>query len=174
MGAPLNPKQEAACQARARGLGTTDSYASAGFQRSPPSATKFFQRPEIAERVREIVEEKYADALRAREIGVQKAGIDEAWISKRLIYLTDVSIQGRPIKDRDGKVTSYTPPNHQVAVQCLRLAAQMRGLLIQRTEIGAPGDFERMTDDDLEAKAAEVARRIGLTAPAKPNAKTRH
>jgi hypothetical protein len=39
--------------------------------------------------VNEIAADRYEDERKTREIAVNEAGLDEAWIIKRLKYLTD-------------------------------------------------------------------------------------
>jgi hypothetical protein len=166
MPALTNAKYEKACQERAKGTGVAASYEAGGFSGNPATATKFFKRHDIASRVTEIIADKYEDQRKAREIATKEAGIDEAWIVKRLKYLADISLQGRPIKDAQGNVTGMTKPDGPTAIKCLTLAAQMRGLLIQKHEIGAPGDFARMSDEELDSALLEQARGLGLPEPA--------
>ncbi len=162
-----NPRWEKACQERASGKPIGASYAAAGYHGSTISATKFFKRHEIASRVTEIIADKYEDQRQIREIAVKEAGIDEGWIVKRLKYLADISLQGYPIKRRgpDGRMVAtgeLGKPDGPTAVKCLTLAAQMRGLLVQRHEVGGPGDFARMSDDELDSALVEQAKGLGL------------
>src|SRR5882724_529844 len=156
-----NPKWERACQERAAGGEVAASYGAAGFARNPVSATQFFKRPQVVERIQEIVQAKYEDERKAREIATEEAGIDKAWVLKRLKYLTDISLQKREIV-RHGKVIGIGAADGPTAVKCLTLAAQVGGLLVQRHEIGAPGDFARMTDDELDDSLVQTAQALGL------------
>lgn len=174
MPALQNARYELCCQARAAGKTVGEAYVAGGYKYNSASPSQFFQRPAIVARVNEIIAEKHENERRAREIGVQEAGIDEAWICKRLKYLTDISLQGRPIK-KDGVLTGeLTKPDGAVAAQCLRLAAQMRGLLIQKVEVGDPGDFARMDDTALDATIDRMAAELGYVAPAGQRPATEH
>jgi hypothetical protein len=44
----------------------------------------------------------------------------------------------------------------------LRTAARIQGMLIDRREIGEPGDFARMTDEELDTALIEHSRALGL------------
>ena len=46
--------------------------------------------------------------------------------------------------------------------------AKLAGLIIDRREIGQPGEFDHLTDAELVAKATRDARELGLLAPTKP------
>jgi hypothetical protein len=47
-------------------------------------------------------------------------------------------------------------------VKCLKLAAQLLGLLVRRHEVGDPGEFARMTDEELDAALIEQSKALGL------------
>lgn len=162
MPALKDPRRERACQLRASGKTFEASYREAGYSYKPASAAKFFKHHAVASRITEIVADHYEDERKKREISVKEAGIDEAWIVKRLKYLADISLQGYPIK-RNGVLTGELGrPDGPTAVKCLTLAANMRGLLVQRHEVGAPGDFARMTDDELDDSLVQTAQALGL------------
>ena len=156
-----DPRYETACQERARGGDIAASYRAAGFKGKPASATTFFKRPEIVHRVQEIIQDRYEDERKSREIATQEAGIDKSWVLKRLKYLTDISLQKKEIV-RHGKVVGYGAQDGPTAVKCLTLATQIGGLIVHRHELGGPGDFARMTDDELDMALVEQAKGLGL------------
>lgn len=138
------------------------SYAEGGFLGKAPAAVKFFHRAEVASRVQDIVSERYEDGRKAREVATQEAGIDAAWIYKRLRYLTDISLQGKPIKRNGIETGENTKPDGHVAIKCLHLAAQMGGFLVQRLELGGPGDFARMSDEELDEALIIEGEALGI------------
>jgi hypothetical protein len=156
-----DPRWERACQERASGGDVTASYKAAGFAGRPSSATRFFKHPQVVERIQELIQTKYEDERKAREIATEEAGIDKSWILKRLKYLTDISLQKREIIKR-GQVVGYGAQDGPTAVKCLHLAAQVGGLLVNRHEIGAPGDFQRMSDEELSDSLAAQAEALGI------------
>jgi len=165
MPALLNPKHELCCQALASGQNKKDSYMAGGFSYNPSSADKFFRRPEIVARIQEIVAEKVSAQAEAREIGIKKAGLTEQWITERLMWLIERSLRGKPVLDKNGVQTGQFSgnPDGQTAARCLHLAAQIKGMLIQRHEVGDPGDFARLTDAELDTKLNRMASELGYT-----------
>jgi len=89
-------------------------------------------------RVAEIAADRYEDERKAREIATNEAGLDEAWLLKRLKWLTDASLQGRPIRKNGVPTGEHTKPDGPTAVKCLTLAAKIKGMLIHRHEVGEP------------------------------------
>src|SRR5882724_9059685 len=98
---PTLPKAsyETVAQALAAGKTQREAYLAAGYSYRPANAHRLCTSPAIAARV------------------------DEAWIFKRLKYLTDVSLQGRPIKLNGLPTGENTKPDGPTAVKCLTLAA---------------------------------------------------
>src|SRR6476661_2052451 len=162
MSALPKANHEMVAQALAVGKSQREAYQVGGYIYKAANAHRLCKSPAISARVREIVAHRCEDQLEAREIATAQAGIDEAWILKRLKYLTDISLQGRPIK-RDGVPTGeHTKPDGPTAVKCLKLAAQLLGLLVWRHEVGDPGEFARMTDEELDAALIEQSKALGL------------
>src|SRR2546430_2959236 len=99
MPALRKPGHEIVAQALAAGKSQADAYKAGGYVYQPANAHRLCTSPAIAARVNEIAARRYEDERKTREIATNEAGLDEAWILKRLKYLTDISLQGRPIKD---------------------------------------------------------------------------
>jgi hypothetical protein len=49
-----NPVYESICQDRAKGMGPLEAYVKGGFKPHAPNASKFFKKPFIVERIKEI------------------------------------------------------------------------------------------------------------------------
>ena len=162
MPALLDPRWESACQERAKGGDVGASYKAAGFTGNPAAATKFFKRPQIIERIAEIQSVRYAQERIATSTATKKLALTKEWVLERLAYNAEQSLRGRPIRDRDGKITSYGKPNENAANRALELIGNTLGMFIQRHEVGQPGDFQRMSDDELDSALAEQARALGL------------
>jgi hypothetical protein len=163
MPALRSPGHETVAQALAAGKSQADAYRVGGYIYQPANAHRLCTSPAVVGRVSEIAADRYEDERRAREIAAKEAGLDDAWILKRLKYLTDVSLQGRPIK-KDGVPTGeQTKPDGPTAVKCLTLAAKITGMLVHRHEVGDPGEFSRMTDEALDLAFERQARALGLS-----------
>ena len=162
MPALRKPGHEIVAQALAAGKSQADAYTAGGYVYQPANAHRLCTSPEVAARVSEIAAHRYEDERKAREIAANEAGLDEAWVLKRLKYLTDVSLQGRPIKNNGVPTGEHTKPDGPTAVKCLTLAAKIKGMLVNRHEIGDPGEFARMSDDELDACLKAQGRALGL------------
>jgi len=161
---PALPKAsyERLAQALAAGNTQREAYLAAGYSYKPANAHRLCTSPAIAARVTEIAAQRYEDERKTREIAANEAGLDEAWVLKRLKYLTDISLQGRPIKKNGVPTGERTKPDGPTAVKCLTLAAKIKGMLVHRHEVGDPGEFARMTDDELDACLRAQGRALGL------------
>ncbi len=162
MPALRKPGHEIVAQALAAGKSQADAYRAGGYTYQPANAHKLCTSPAVVARVSEIAADRYEHERRAREIAANEAGLDEAWILKRLKYLTDISLQGRPIKNGRPKGEN-TKPDGPTAVKCLTLAAKIKGMLVHRHEVGDPGEFSRMTDEELDLSLERQARALGLS-----------
>ena len=56
----------------------------------------------------------------------------------------------------------HSKPDGPTALKCLTLAAKIKGMLVNRHEVGDPGKFARMSDDELEATLKAHAKALGL------------
>jgi hypothetical protein len=51
---------------------------------------------------------------------------------------------------------------HSAAVAAIKVKSVLSGKWIERSEVGAPGEYETMTDDELELALIERAQKFGL------------
>lgn len=165
--APLpDPKWEIAALALAGGAHQHDAYLQAGYKGTQPAANKFFQKPAMKVRVHEIVAEREREKRDAARRSIEDATVDEAWVIRHLKHNTLAALRGDPVYDRKGQPTGHYRPDRASANKGLELLGRTRGMFIDRTELGNPGDFSRMADDELDAKLLELGKEIGLPAPA--------
>lgn len=159
-----DPRWEAACQERAQGGDVKASYRAAGFSGNPAAASKFFGKPHIKKRVDEIVEQRYSAEHKARDIATKKAGLEESWIIERTKYVAEIAIRGTPILDDAGRPTGgfSGKPQLKAAVDALRLLSDFKGMRIHRLEVGGPGDFARMSDEELDSALIEQGKALGI------------
>lgn len=164
MPALTNPRWEKACQLRSSGKGVYEAYETAGFKPNKPGATTFFKRPYIAARIVELQQQVYGDTHRAREIAIKKVVLEESWIIERAKYVVELSLRGSPVLGPDGSPTGRFDgkTNLRAATDALRLCSDFKGMRVQRVEVGGPGDFARMSDDELDMALTEQAKALGL------------
>lgn len=125
-----------------------------------------FKNGLIKARVLEIRHERDEMARQARQKATEDATVDEAWVIRHLKHNTLAALRGDPVYDRKGQPTGHYRPDRMSANKGLELLGRTRGMFIDRTELGNPGDFSRMADEELDAKIIETAKELGLPAPA--------
>ena len=156
-------KYEIVAQALASGKSQAEAYRAGGYIYKPANANRLCRSPAIEGRVEEIVGERAAKEAKAREIGIQRAGLTEEWIIGRLKHVIDLSIRGLPVYDRKGNHLGVFKSNLDAAINGLKTAAHIAGLLVQKHEIGTSGEFARMTDKELEDALIEQCKAVGLS-----------
>jgi hypothetical protein len=103
-----NPKHDAFAYALAKGMSKVDAYVHAGYNDSPPSATRLSQKPEVVQRVQEI---------RAEMMGAAKALI-EVPSEENAVALKDMGLtldwcieQYKDIADKAKDAGQFAPAN---------------------------------------------------------------
>lgn len=152
------PKWEKACQLHAKGVSKTEAYHQAGFSRNGKTASQFFVRPLIAARVKELMDAAYAAEREGAKKAAENVGLSKKWVLDRLMYNVERCLRGQPVLDANGVQTGKFSgkPDGNAANQGLKLLGMEIGMFVQRTEVGAPGDFERMDLDELEREAEKM------------------
>lgn len=144
------------------------AYKAAGFTgETTVASSKIAKRPDIRKRVQELIAGEHRQEARAIERAIDKAAIDKGYVVERLKYAAELGLRGKPLLDDNGKDTGRwsLKPDIKGAVGALRTLSQMGGWLVQLHEIGGPGDFARLTDDELDLKLIEVGEAIGISGP---------
>jgi hypothetical protein len=166
MGLLLNTKHEKMAHALARGGSIIESYVHAGFKRNAASASKLAARPEMKARVAELVEfrnrlllqnEIKASADIALDMGITKKAILE-----KLWAVAQTCLKGTPIFDKSGEEKGRKI-DAQGATRALQLLGmESYSMFIDRLEVGNPGDFSRLTDEELAQKVAQDVEALGF------------
>jgi hypothetical protein len=158
--------QEALAQGLFAGKTQLQAYRDAGYKGTTnAAATKAVHQPEVQMRLAELVRERHEAARKVNERALEQESITKEWIVKRAKFITDRAIRGtKPTYDKDGEVTGWQPTGRDDgnAINALRLLAQMGGFLIDKVEIGQPGDFARLSDDELTKELLLVGESIGI------------
>ena len=64
------------------------------------------------------------------------------------------------------EATSELPEGASAArIKAWELLAKVQGMLIERSEVGQPGDFDAIPDDELREEAQRLAKQAGLAEP---------
>lgn len=164
--APLtNPRQERFAQGLAEGKTQRDAYASAGYKPSDANASHLQADNRVSQRVSELLAARAARTERATEKAVEKLALTKEWVVSRLMENAERALQRVPVLDDDGKPTGQWRYDGMVANRSLELLGKHLGILIERREIGEPGEFERLADQELLEDLREDAARLGLVVP---------
>jgi len=166
-----NPKWEICALARAGGNTVLESYRAGGYVSSDVStAAKLFKKPAVAARVLEIQNERIATERTVAAKAAEEAGVDRAWVIRHLKHNALAAMRGSPmynnkgvpLKDEHGN-PRFGKPDHAAAAKSLELIGRDQGMFINRHEVGGPGEFERMSDKELNKELIEQAMKVGLT-----------
>jgi hypothetical protein len=167
----LTPKWEIVAQALSNGDSHRLAYEAGGYKFNRASAYRLCTKPEIVKRAAEIRKEREEMSARARQVAAQESGVDLGWVEKHQKQVVLLAMRGEPVRDRDGrkKVDPETGEpiykrDLQAANQGLVTLGRMKGAFIDRTEIGGPGDFARLTEAELDRKITEL---VGVALPEK-------
>jgi hypothetical protein len=168
MPALRNARQEILAQALATGKTQVVACQEAGYRVKDGdggTASRYVHHPDVQVRKAEIIRERFEAERKASDKAIADAAIDKGYIVSRLKYLADRSIRGtKPVYDSNGVVVGWLPAHSDGAVahSCLKTLAHMGGYLIEKVEIGGPGDHARLTDDELMKELVTVGESIGL------------
>lgn len=160
-----NIRQEAYAQKLAKGEKQSEAYVAAGYKYDRGSPAKLAKHPDIRRRVAEIVAAREQADEKAREKAVKKLALTEEWIVERLMYNAERCLRGQPILDKNGVQIpgQYSgKPDSMGANKALELLGKYKGMFIDRHEFGQPGAFAAMTDEELNAKIADMGAKLGI------------
>ncbi|MCA1458419.1 hypothetical protein I6F35_35495 [Bradyrhizobium sp. BRP22] len=87
---------------------------------------------------------------------MEKTAVTREWIIGKLVENLERSMRARPVRSEDGEDSGEVYQG-SVANKALEILAKIEGHMVDRKEVGRPGDFSGMTDDELEAKIGELA-----------------
>ena len=134
-----NPKHERFAQELAKGKSASEAYIAAGYKANDGNASTLKGNQKVLDRVEELQERLIAKVEAATVITID---------SLTAMYLQD-------------RAKAYELGQISVAKSAADSLGKLHGLVIDRTETGKPGDFARMTEDELDRFIAERKGTIG-------------
>jgi phage terminase small subunit len=146
-----NPRWEMFAHNIAKGMGQAEAYEAAGYKTTrgagAVSANRLLKDPNISSRVSEILERRERVEETSTIRAIEKTGLSKAWVMDNLreIYL-------RCMGDEEFSSAG--------ANRALELIGKELGMFIDRSEAGKPGDFDKLSTDELRDI---VAGRIGIS-----------
>lgn len=129
-----NPKHERLAQELAKGRSATDAMEAAGYS-DPRNSTRLTKNDEIQARVAEL----------------QERG------AKRV----EVTVESLIAEAEEARQLALAKGQCAAAVAATREKGVLSGKRIERSEMGKPGDFDRMDDDELDAFIARRQAALG-------------
>jgi hypothetical protein len=128
-----NHRRELFAQLLVQGFTVVDAHERAGYRRNEGNASSLAQHPEVQARLKEI-----KSAVAARTVVTTETLINEA---------------------DEARVGAMKSGQYSAASAAVKIKSVLSGKWIERAEIGAPGEYDHLSDDELERQVMErVAR----------------
>lgn len=160
-----NPKHERFCQELAKGTSAEKAYKAAGYKPNRGNAAVLKQKQSISGRVTEILAEREKIHGQATAKAVERAGLTKEWIIAKLVENAERALQAQQARDPEGNPVGDFKYEGSVANRALELLGKELGMFIERREVGDPGDFDLLDDDQLSAEMKKEMVALGLVKP---------
>jgi hypothetical protein len=158
-----NLKHERFCQLVAGGSARKVAYVGAGFDVSNDrtaivNSARLLSRADVRARVAELQERS------AREVQLDKAFILRALMKNLSMALGEMPTPVSRVNRKTGRVETVEVQRYDgtAANRAAELLGKELSMFTDRHEIGGPGDFSRLTDDELRAKVREIYESAGV------------
>lgn len=149
---------------------------------SEKSARRIGTRLSTDAHIRTELDRRRAEVIAKVE---KKTEVTKEWITASLKTVAERCMQAAPVLDRKGEPVLTETPNGTLAVafefnsaganRALELLGKEQGMFIDRKEIGDPGAFERLDDDELTRAELETEKAIAVArASSAANSKTKN
>ena len=170
----LTWQQESFAQILASGRSQADAYRAAypGSQEWKPEAL-YAAASALAADHKVSIRAKTLKAIITQQ-AIEDATADKVWVMRRLKTVAERCLQAAPVMDKKGHpVFTETPEGEELpafvfnsmgANRALELIGKEGGMFIDRKEIGEPGAFDRMSDDELRRAISEADAVIAAAA----------
>jgi phage terminase small subunit len=135
-----NPRHERFARFMAEGKTATEAYDLAGYKHSRFNASKLANNPAVKERVIQI----------SNKITSQAAFSQQITKEKLIEWHNEIREQGK----ESGQLSPAETAIKEISV--------LTGHRIERAEIGSPGEFDHLSDDDLERLLVERLAELGF------------
>lgn len=156
-----NSRHERFAQELAAGKSQQQAYVSAGYKAHLSNPSALAKDKRIQARVAELLREREEIHSQATAKAIESQAITKTWIIAKLRENAERALQAIQARDADGNPVGDYKYEGSVANRALELLGKELGMFIDRKEIGAPGEFDRMSDEDLARFVAQESARIG-------------
>ncbi|MCR4333368.1 MAG: hypothetical protein NUV34_11790 [Sulfuricaulis sp.] len=168
----LTYQQESFAQLVASGRSQADAYRAA-YPRSQEWTLDalYAQSSALAADSKVSVRIKTLRAVIAQQ-AIDDAVVNKSWVLKRLKTVAERCLQSAPVLDKkgypvlteveDGEVVPAFDFNSAGANRALELLGKEQGMFVDRKEIGEPGAFDKLDDDELTRAERETDEAIAV------------
>src|SRR4051794_1572582 len=118
-----NARHEMVAQLVAQGTTKTEAYAAAGYQPDRHNASRLTTKDTVQQRIAEI----------------QAGGVESAQVTIASLVAAADEIRGLAVRDKQ----------YSAAVGAVKEMGILSGVRIDRREVGSPGEFDRLSDEEL-------------------------
>ena len=144
-----NHRRELFAQLLVQGFTTVDAYEKAGYKRHDGNACTLAKHPEVQARLEEI----------RGELAAEKTGFPfgTSAIAAR------ANVTAESLMDQAEAILAQAMRNGQLsaAVSALKEKGVLSGKRVERSEVGGPGQFDHLSDEELHAEIQRECRELG-------------
>lgn len=157
-----NAKHEQFAQYVSNGDSATKSYILAGYSEkgAEQNSSRLIRNDEVLGRIEYLRQTKAQIHKEAVEKAVEASGLTKEWVINQLIDNVKIAKAADPVCDENGNPIGEYKTNLAAANKALELLGKEIGMFIERKEVGNPGDFGKMGDDELDRAIDETQRAI--------------
>lgn len=171
----LTAKQERFIEAYLKTGNATQAYREAGYTIKPNTSQRtiwsnaydVLHNPRVSHKIDEL-------KLRREQKADKAIVLNKAYVLNALLETVETGLGRKKIKKtvatgEDGSTTEIEviAPDRTVAVRSAELLGKELAMFVDRREVGGPGDFDRMSMDDLDAWLSEArTEAVGQRVPA--------
>jgi phage terminase small subunit len=130
-----NPRHERFCQFLARGKTATEAYQLAGYKPNRANAAQMAHKQHIRDRLTQI--------------------------NAELAQITQITVETLIEQADEIRRRAMESKQFSAAIAAIREMGMLSGVRIERKEIGQPGEFDHLSDDELERMLHEQILQFG-------------
>jgi len=150
-----NNRRELFAQLLFQGYSAVKAYEKAGYRRHDGNASTLSRHPEVLARL---------DEIRGNPGQLEDgAGADFPVGTRAIAARAKVTPESLIDEAEEIRAAAYKSGQYSPAVAALREKAVLSGHRIERSEVGGPGEFDTLSDDELECALLERLSALGLT-----------
>lgn len=170
MPALLNPRHEIFAQELAKGKSASSAYVLAGYAENRHNGSALARQEHILARMNEILDGRAKIEAKATEKAADRLSLDREWVLSRMMLNAALALGEAKVKktiiSKDTGLASeidVIERDAMAANRALELLGRELNLFIAKSEVGNPGDFDRLSDEELDERiASEKAAILAL------------